>query len=93
MTVTLARRTDIGLAAFARVAWQGETVAIAPEALENVKGALCARFDAQVWRAALQPYTDSPDPRIAGRAHAEPYSSDAMAARVIAAWRRLLEQP
>ena len=33
MTVTLARRADINLAAFARVAWDREDVVIAPEAL------------------------------------------------------------
>jgi histidine ammonia-lyase len=36
VTVTLARRADICLQAFARVAWQAEQVAIAPEALEVV---------------------------------------------------------
>ncbi|MGZ4166922.1 MAG: aromatic amino acid lyase [Solirubrobacteraceae bacterium] len=36
MTVTLGRRADIDVAAFARVAWQGEEVAIAPPALEVV---------------------------------------------------------
>jgi histidine ammonia-lyase len=36
VTVTLTRRADISLAAFARVAWEGEEVAIAPEALEVV---------------------------------------------------------
>ena len=90
-------REGFGLAALEALACDvpvlATPVGIAPEALENVRGALCARFDAEVWRAALQPYTESPNPRIAGRAHAEPYSSDAMAARVIAAWRRLLEQP
>ena len=36
MTVTLARRADISLDAFSRVAWEGEDVAIAPEALAVV---------------------------------------------------------
>jgi histidine ammonia-lyase len=36
VTVTLARRADISLAAFQRVAWAGEDVAIAPEALAVV---------------------------------------------------------
>ena len=36
MTVTLTRRADINVASFARVAWQGETVTIAPDALEVV---------------------------------------------------------
>ncbi|MGH2896382.1 MAG: aromatic amino acid lyase, partial [Solirubrobacteraceae bacterium] len=38
MTVTLARRADIDLEAFARVAWQGEEVTIAQSALEVVAG-------------------------------------------------------
>jgi histidine ammonia-lyase len=36
VTVTLAHRADITLQAFARVAWQGEDVAVAPEALAVV---------------------------------------------------------
>jgi hypothetical protein len=36
VTVTLARRVDIDLAVFARVAWEGEDVATAPEALAVV---------------------------------------------------------
>ena len=36
MTVTLARRADISLDVFARVAWEGEDVAVAPEALAVV---------------------------------------------------------
>ena len=36
VTVTLARRADISLDAFDRVAWEGEDVAIAAEALEVV---------------------------------------------------------
>jgi histidine ammonia-lyase len=36
VTVTLARRADISLDAFSRVAWEGEDVAIAPEALAVV---------------------------------------------------------
>ena len=35
-------------------------VGIAPEALENVTGALCHEFDAQVWRAALAAAPDEP---------------------------------
>jgi histidine ammonia-lyase len=36
VTVSLTRRADISLATFARVAWEGEDVAIAPEALAVV---------------------------------------------------------
>jgi histidine ammonia-lyase len=36
MTVVLARRADITLDSFARVAWEGEDVAVAPEALAEI---------------------------------------------------------
>ena len=36
VTLTLARRADISLEAFDRVAWQGEEVRVAPDALEVV---------------------------------------------------------
>jgi glycosyltransferase involved in cell wall biosynthesis len=66
-------------------------VGIHPVALEGVDGAHCAPFDRDAWRAALQPYLDAPDPRSHGRARAELFSADAMAERVVAAWRDLLE--
>jgi teichuronic acid biosynthesis glycosyltransferase TuaC len=65
-------------------------VGIAPEALAGVSGTLCAPFDLETWRAALQPHLNVADPRIDGRAHAEAYSSDRMARRVLDAWRSLL---
>jgi glycosyltransferase involved in cell wall biosynthesis len=65
-------------------------VGIAPNALENVPGTLCAEFDAATWRAALEPHMNDPDPRIDGRGRAEPYSTDRMAAQVLAAWRALI---
>jgi teichuronic acid biosynthesis glycosyltransferase TuaC len=65
-------------------------VGIAPVALSNLPGTLCAEFDAATWRAALEPHLTNPDPRIEdGRARAEPYSTDRMAAQVLAAWRSL----
>jgi teichuronic acid biosynthesis glycosyltransferase TuaC len=67
-------------------------VGVAPEALGNVAGALCAPFDAATWRTALAPHLASPDPRLPdGRAHAEPYSSDTCAQAVLAAWTELLD--
>jgi teichuronic acid biosynthesis glycosyltransferase TuaC len=65
-------------------------VGIAPEVLRDVPGTYCGPFDAARWREALAPHLADADPRIAGRAHAEPYSTDAMAAEVEAAWRRAL---
>jgi teichuronic acid biosynthesis glycosyltransferase TuaC len=64
-------------------------VGIAPEVLAGLSGTLCQPFNAAAWQQALAPHLGDPDPRIDGRARAEPYSSDQMAARVLAAWRAL----
>jgi glycosyltransferase involved in cell wall biosynthesis len=65
-------------------------VGVASEALAGVAGTLCEPFDTEHWRAALAPHLSVADPRISGRAHAEPFGTDRMAARVLDAWRRLL---
>jgi teichuronic acid biosynthesis glycosyltransferase TuaC len=65
-------------------------VGIAPEVLAGVSATLCAPFDLDVWRAALAPHLAASDPRVAGRARAELYSSDRMARRVLDAWQGLL---
>jgi len=65
---------------------------IAPEVLGGLDGALCGPFELGAWRGALAPHLAAGDPRVAGRARAEPYSADRMAQRVLAAWRAL-EQP
>lgn len=62
-------------------------VGVAPLALGGVAGAHCGAFDAQAWRAALAAHLADPDPRVAGRARAELFSAERMAARVVAAWR------
>jgi teichuronic acid biosynthesis glycosyltransferase TuaC len=64
-------------------------VGIAPEALQDIAGTHCGPFDPQTWREALEPHLRDPDPRIEGRARAERYSTDRMAANVVAAWRAL----
>jgi teichuronic acid biosynthesis glycosyltransferase TuaC len=64
-------------------------VGIAPEALHELPGTLCAPFDEEIWRARLETATNRDDPRVDGRARAESYSSDRMAANVLAAWRGL----
>jgi teichuronic acid biosynthesis glycosyltransferase TuaC len=64
-------------------------VGIAPQALTNLDGTLCAPFDQNTWHKALEPHLTAEDPRIEGRARAEPYSTDRMAADVVAAWRAL----
>jgi len=65
----------------------GTPVGIHPVALAGVPGALCAPWDLAVWRAALAPHLAHPDPRVDGRARAALFSADAMADRVVAAWR------
>jgi teichuronic acid biosynthesis glycosyltransferase TuaC len=67
-------------------------VGIHPVALRGVVGALCAPFQLDTWRAALDPHLRETDPRIEGRAHAEPFSGPRMAERVAAAWRAALER-
>ena len=65
-------------------------VGVHPEALAGIPGTLCAPFDVDVWRTALAPHLTSADPRIAGRAPAQQWSTDRMARRVLDAWRGLL---
>jgi teichuronic acid biosynthesis glycosyltransferase TuaC len=64
-------------------------VGVAPVALANVAGALCAPFDLERWREALAPHVGQEDPRIAGRARAELFSNERMARRVLAAYGEL----
>jgi teichuronic acid biosynthesis glycosyltransferase TuaC len=68
----------------------GTPVGIHPVALHGVDGAYCAEWDRDAWREALQPHLESADPRVDGRARAELFSADAMAARVVEAWHDLL---
>jgi len=65
-------------------------VGVAPEALQGVAGTLCEPFDCSRWRAALRPHLEADDPRVNGREHAEPFSTDRMAVRVLEAWHALL---
>jgi teichuronic acid biosynthesis glycosyltransferase TuaC len=65
-------------------------VGVHPQALDGVPGTLCAPFDADLWGAALAPHVAAADPRVEGRARAETWSTDRMAARVLDAWRGLL---
>jgi glycosyltransferase involved in cell wall biosynthesis len=87
-------REGFGLAALEALACDvpvlATPVGIAPEALAGITGTLCAPYERATWTAALAPWLADPDPRIAGRAAAERYSTDAMAERVLAAWRSAL---
>ena len=95
--VVTSERESFGLAALEALACDvpvlSTPVGVAPEALTDVAGALCAPFDPGTWRAALAPHLAAPDPRLPdGRAHAEPYSSDTCAQAVLAAWTELLDR-
>jgi glycosyltransferase involved in cell wall biosynthesis len=65
----------------------GTPVGIHPVALSGIDGAFCAPWDRDAWRTALAPILAADDPRVEGRARAELFSADRMAARVVAAWR------
>ncbi len=88
-------REGFGLAALEALACDvpvlATPVGIHPQALEGVAGTLCAPFNLALWRKALAPHLRNPDPRIAGRSHAEPFSAPRMAERVLQAWREALE--
>jgi teichuronic acid biosynthesis glycosyltransferase TuaC len=64
-------------------------VGVAPEALKGIPGTYCGPFDLDAWREALAPHLDTEDPRVPGRARADAFSSDRMAARLLEAWRSL----
>jgi len=65
-------------------------VGIHEVALAGVPGAHCAPFDAAAWRAVLAPLLADPDSRSDGQARAALFSADAMADRVVAAWREVI---
>ena len=67
-------------------------VGIHPQALDGIEGTYCGPFDDAAWRVALAPHLEDDDPRIHGRASAERFSTDLMAAKVLAAWQQLLER-
>jgi teichuronic acid biosynthesis glycosyltransferase TuaC len=60
--------------------------------LAGIEGSACLPWDPDAWRAALAPHVAARDPRVDGRAAAERFSADRMAARVVAAWRALLDE-
>jgi teichuronic acid biosynthesis glycosyltransferase TuaC len=67
-------------------------VGVHTEALAQVAGTLCAPFELERWRSALEPHLRAPDPRVDGRASAGRFSARTMAARVADAWHEALER-
>jgi glycosyltransferase involved in cell wall biosynthesis len=65
-------------------------VGAAPYALADIAGTLCAPFDLQLWRDAVQPHLTAADPRIDGVARAASLSAARMAERTIVAYRDVL---
>jgi glycosyltransferase involved in cell wall biosynthesis len=61
------------------------------QALEGIEGCLCAPFELERWAALAAAHTGAPDPRVAGRARAQAFSTAEMARRVLAAWRSLAD--
>jgi glycosyltransferase involved in cell wall biosynthesis len=68
-------------------------VGIAPLALAGIPGTLCAPFDEQSWRKALEHHTEDPDPRVEGRARASLFDRTRFAERVLCAYRDVLQPP
>jgi glycosyltransferase involved in cell wall biosynthesis len=89
-------REGFGLAALEALACDvpvlATPVGVHAEALAGVEGALCAPFDLERWRAALQIHLEARDPRINGRSHALRLSATQMAERVARAWRSALQR-
>lgn len=62
-------------------------VGIAPYALRDVEGCLCAPFDTATWAAVAERHLQAADPRVAGARRASALSAAPMAERVIEAYR------
>jgi glycosyltransferase involved in cell wall biosynthesis len=80
-----------GLAAIEALACETPVLAtpvgIHPEALADLPHTLCAPYDRDTWAAAIAQVAGQRVP--GGRDRAARWSSDAMAARVVEAWRRI----
>jgi teichuronic acid biosynthesis glycosyltransferase TuaC len=94
--ISPSEREGFGLAVLEALACDVPVIATpvgtAPEALAGVAGTYCGPFAADRWREVLAPHLADADPRVAGRDRVERYSTDRMAAEVVAAWRSLLGQ-
>ena len=66
-------------------------VGIAPYALGDIDGCLCAPFDESAWAALARRHLEAPDPRVAGAGRAATLSAAAMAERVVEAYEAVLK--
>ncbi|HEY7933201.1 MAG TPA: glycosyltransferase [Solirubrobacteraceae bacterium] len=92
--VVPSEREGFGLAVLEALACEvpvlATPVGIHPQVLDGLPGALCAPFDAELWRATANAYLQANDPRVDARARAQDYCAPRMATRLADAWRTLL---
>jgi glycosyltransferase involved in cell wall biosynthesis len=85
-----------GLAALETLACNTPVVAtptgMAPKLLEGVAGCHCIEWDLERWVDAVERILEDPDPRVDGRPVAERWSTDAMAARLVDLYGRVLSE-
>ncbi len=62
-------------------------VGVHPEVLDPLPWAVCADFDAPVWRAAVDTAIEADEQHPDGAVHVRPWSSDAMAEQLVEAWQ------
>jgi teichuronic acid biosynthesis glycosyltransferase TuaC len=99
VVVVPSEREGFGLAALEALACDvpvlATPVGVHQQALDGVAGCLCAPFELERWRAALEPHVQAAQrpgdgPRVQGRLAAERLSSERMARLLAEAWRSLL---
>jgi glycosyltransferase involved in cell wall biosynthesis len=93
--VVTSEREGFGLAALEALACEvpvlSTDVGISRIALSGLAGTLCAPFNTASWAAFARVHTESPDPRVSGRARAALFERDRMAQRVFQTYRDLVE--
>ncbi|MEZ5077406.1 MAG: glycosyltransferase [Solirubrobacterales bacterium] len=68
-------------------------VGVAPYALGDLDGCLCAPFDAAAWAPVAGRHLEREDPRVTGSTRAASLSAARMAERVVAAYRDVIGEP
>jgi teichuronic acid biosynthesis glycosyltransferase TuaC len=68
-------------------------VGVAPYALRDIDGCLCATFDLDRWGALVRRHLETADPRVAGAERAASLSAARMAERAIEAYRDVTGTP